>query len=233
MTEAGLIFSDLSSVREPGSILFFGGSFDPPHAGHASLPLAVARSLAPATAIGVIMYVPAARSPHKDDAPTDPAHRLAMLEIAIRQMKHARIWTGELDRAAQEPDSPSYWSATWSAVRLSRPEYQDRFLIGADQALSMHRWHRYQSFWRDAVVMLRDDQDDADELIEAMSRLGVWSDEELKHWRSNIVPVPLVDASSSHVRRCLTNPMRRENPITGLDDRVQDYILQHGLYPAE
>ncbi len=106
----------------------------------------------------------------------------------------------------------------------------DRFLIGADQALSMHRWFRFEQFWRDAIVVLRDEQDDPDSLIDALQALGVWTVHDLKHWRSQIEQVPMIDASSTSIRSSLAAPERRENPIAGLDDRVQKYILDNGLY---
>jgi nicotinate-nucleotide adenylyltransferase len=177
-----------------------------------------------------IVYVPAARSPHKADAPTPPHHRVRMLELAIESIPNAFIWTGELDRAAEAPESPSYWCETWVTIRESRAGAPDRFLIGADQALSMHRWYRFEQFWRDAIVVLRDEQDDPDSLIDALQALGAWTSDDLEHWRSQIVQVPMIDASSTSIRSSLAAPERRENPIAGLDDRVQKYILDNGLY---
>jgi nicotinate-nucleotide adenylyltransferase len=232
MTDSDRIINDLPTAGDSGAALFFGGSFDPPHAGHTTLPLAVSRSLEPSIPHGTTIYVPAARSPHKEEAPTPAAHRIAMLRLAISENCAAWIWTGELDRARHNPESPSYWADTWAAVRRARPDTHDRFLIGADQALSMHRWHRYQSFWRDAIVVLRDDHDESESLITALRKLGVWSDADTEHWRTRIAHLPLVDASSTQIRESLADPKRRENPIAGLDDRVHDYILKHGLYRA-
>jgi nicotinic acid mononucleotide adenylyltransferase len=153
-----------------------------------------------------------------------------MLELAIESIPNAQIWTGEFDRAAEAPESPSYWVETWFTIRESRAGAPDRFLIGADQALSMHRWYRFEQFWRDAIVVLRDEQDDPDSLIDALQALGAWTSDDLEHWRSQIVQVPMIDASSTSIRSSLAAPERRENPIAGLDDRVQKYILDNGLY---
>lgn len=177
-----------------------------------------------------IVYVPAARSPHKVEAPTPPHHRVRMLELAIESTPNAFIWTGELDRAAENPESPSYWVETWFTIRESRAGAPDRFLIGADQALLMHRWYQYEQFWRDAIIVLRDEQDDPDSLIDDLQALGVWLVHDLEHWRSQIVQVPMIDASSTSIRSSLADYERRENPIAGLDDRVHKYILDNGLY---
>ena len=208
--------------------LFFGGSFDPPHLGHARLPDAVFERLGYESED--LVYAPAARSPHKSGAPTPPHHRVAMLRLVLPRGRNSWIWTEELDRAVSEPGEPSYWAKTWTKVIDSCTGDRPRFLIGADQAVSMHRWFSYETIWRDAVVMLRDDQDDAGRLIGTMEQTEAWSADELEQWRSMIVRVPMIDASSTRVREALRAPATRENPIAGLDDRVHSYILEHGLY---
>ncbi|MDE2491466.1 MAG: nicotinate (nicotinamide) nucleotide adenylyltransferase, partial [Elusimicrobia bacterium] len=54
--------------------LVFGGSFDPPHRGHAALLAAAARRLRP----GRILIVPAWSAPLKDAAPSAPAEERAV-----------------------------------------------------------------------------------------------------------------------------------------------------------
>ena len=206
--------------------LYFGGSFDPPHVGHVQLPSEVLAKRGDTK--GKLIYVPAARSPLKAKQPTADIHRLEMLRIALRVQPIAEIWTIELDR--QGDGEPSYWYQTWEQVQHQNRPGQDRFLIGADQALSMHQWRNYQLFWRDAVVILRDDFEDAEQLLDSLNGLGVWTESELCHWRTLIVKVPMVEVSSTLIRRSLADPEQRKNPIIGLDDRVHEYILEHGLY---
>jgi len=208
--------------------LFFGGSFDPPHQGHAKLPRAVADRL---DGSGTrVIYVPAARSPHKPDPPAADEHRLNMLGIALQNLGGWEIWTQELRDAPLNPGEPSYWADTWAILAEMGLPGENRFLIGTDQALSMHRWHRYDEFWRDAVVMLREGADDADVLIEELRREDVWGEADLEHWRGRVVAAPLIQASSTAIRAALGDAERRRNPIAGLDDRVQKYILDNWLY---
>ncbi|MCH8508895.1 MAG: hypothetical protein LAT64_09040, partial [Phycisphaerales bacterium] len=143
-------------VAHAQRVLFFGGSFDPPHAAHAALPFAIAEARWPGDRPWVV-FVPAARSPHKEHAPTDDRHRIEMLRLALRGGRgRARwwIWTQELEDAALNPGRPSYWADTWAIARRTFTG-ERAFLIGTDQALSMHRWRRYTEYWRDALVMLR------------------------------------------------------------------------------
>jgi len=58
----------------------FGGTFDPVHNGHV-LPVEAA---AMKFDLRRVIYVPARLSPHKDAAPTDARHRVAMLALALQ-----------------------------------------------------------------------------------------------------------------------------------------------------
>ncbi|MBL4699446.1 MAG: hypothetical protein JKX70_11500 [Phycisphaerales bacterium] len=208
------------------SRLFFGGSFDPPHLGHAALPRAVADRLG----FEQVIYVPAARSPFKDHAPLADHHRLAMLKIALRKHDGWAIWEQELADAELNSGEPSYWADTWAIIAQMKLPGTNRFLIGADQARSMHRWHRYTEFWRDAVVMLRDELHSIDGLLIELSKRNVWSKNDLEHWREQVICIPTLDASSTAIRKALADPSTRSQPIEGLDARVQSYIIEFKLY---
>lgn len=208
--------------------LFFGGSFDPPHRGHMLLPQRVRDALH--TPDAWILYVPAARSPLKCRAPIQDHHRLEMLRRGMAGLVRTAIWREELDRGACLGSRASYWVDTWSALCTIGRSGENRFLIGTDQALLMHRWHRFEVFWRDAMVMLRDEHDSREGFIAAMRALGVWGENELEHWSLHTVITPAIAASSSEIRAALVDPRRRENPIAGLDDRVHRYILENRLY---
>ena len=216
-------------VRHAPNRLFFGGSFDPPHLGHIRLPQSVAKKM---NAPSQVIYVPAGRSPFKPTNPTDPTHRLAMLQLGLRRCSGTWIWPQELLDFQSNPQKPNYWADTWALVREQNFNGTNRFLIGADQAVEMHRWHRYTEFWRDAVVMLRQGSQSVDALMDQLKQVGVWETDDIEHWRSRVVVgVPKVDASSSAIRASLSDPTRRTKPIQGLDEQVQAYILEHGLYP--
>ena len=221
-------------ARQAPFRVFFGGSFDPPHHGHSTLPRAVAEICSPQAHL---IFVPAARSPFKDKAPTSTNHRIQMLKLALADDPRWEIWEQEIQDATLNPGEPSYWADTWQIVRQMHLDGTNAFLIGADQALSMHRWRRYEEFWKDAIVMLRSNPDiekgSPNDLIQRLSHLNIWSDEELAHWESRTIRVPTVEVSSTSIRASLADPRRRNTPINGLDRGVQDYILEHGLYLSE
>ncbi|PCI07429.1 hypothetical protein COB72_10215 [bacterium] len=215
-------------ARQASLRIFFGGSFDPPHIGHTLLPAQIADQHENAHTI----YVPAGRSPFKDTQPTANHHRINMLELATQHTPNTEIWTQELADAPKNPKQPSYWADTWLIAKQMNLPGSNRFLIGADQARSMHRWRRYTEFWKDAMVILRDDADSANTLIKQLAGLNIWKDDDLTHWRSQIVILPTIDVSSTAIRDALTNDSTRDEPITGLDSQVHRYILEHQLYEA-
>lgn len=209
-------------------MLFFGGSFDPVHRGHVELATAAARAWGGPDAWTV--FVPAARSPHKPEPPAPDRHRVEMLRLALRGHRRWWVWDQELQDADLHPGKPSYWADTWAIARQVFGGGPGRaFLIGTDQALSMHRWHRYTEFWRDALVMRRGDLTDA-AFGEAMLATGAWTDTEVGAWLERLVDVPRVDASSTRIRAALAQENTRGEPVEGLDPGVRSYVLERGLY---
>lgn len=218
-------------IRRAPALLLFGGSFDPPHLGHTALPAAAARALAQRQNLKPtdvpVVYVPAARSPHKDHAPTPDHHRCAMLRAATADLDHpTHIWEQELADSTLNPGAPSYWADTWAILKRLRPGAPDRFLIGADQAHAMHRWHRFAEFWRDALVVLRG-SDTPDTLIDTLRATSAWTDDDLDHWRNACIHAPLVDCASSDIRAALAQGTR---PDDCLAPAVLDYITREALY---
>lgn len=215
------------AVAAAPRVLLFGGSFDPVHRGHTELALAAARRWGGPGCWAV--FVPAARSPHKQHEPIPDRHRVEMLRLSLRNAERWWIWEQELSDAELNPGAPSYWADTWM---ISRRVFggERAFLIGTDQALSMYRWHRYETFWHEALVMRRGDGSDVG-FLESMHATGAWSDADLAHWQSRLVDVPTVDVSSSSIRETLgaQENARREFP-DGLDPGVFRYIEQRGLY---
>lgn len=217
------------SVGSADPVLFFGGSFDPPHRAHVTLPFAVAAARWPDRSSWVV-FVPAARSPHKPDAPAEDRHRMEMLRLALRDQTRWWIWEQELADADLNPGQPSFWADTWSIARRTFVAREHAFLIGVDQAESMHRWRRYREFWQDALVMLRAEELTESDFAARMRATGAWKPDEIDHWVSRLVRTPVVDASSTHIRAALADPIQRNARVEGLDPGVQKYILANNLY---
>lgn len=237
--------SRLALPHDADDLIVFGGSFDPPTRAHMTMAKAARASTLPG---GWLIFVPAARSPHKVDEPAaSDADRTAMLELAIRGLDRAAIWADELDRAGHEP-GPSYMLQTiHRLIELlqgqQRPDPHLRLLIGADQAVVFHLWRGFRELasLAEPLVMLRGQIHSSGQLVEQLARTGIWDHAELDRWAARVVPVEPIDASATLVRDLLgegapvlsadekaTVPDRQLDRL--MDPVVLQHIRSHGLY---
>lgn len=113
-------------------LAIFGGSFDPVHNGH----LHMASSAVEHHGIQRVLFIPCRISPHKTHTPpTDSRHRLAMLELATRELPWAGIDTLELDRPG-----PSYSYTTAQTISQQHPHAELHWIMGTDQWGALGTW---------------------------------------------------------------------------------------------
>ncbi len=214
-------------VHDDGPTVLFGGTFDPVHRGHVTLGDAARRAAGDNAGL---VFVPAARSPHKDRGPAaSGADRTRMLAVATAELDRCGVWTEEIDRAA-EPDGPSYWIDTLDAARSERRSDHDlRFVLGADQVLAFPRWHRWREILElaEPVVLAREPLGDAAALLDAMAAQPAWDGFDRDAWAARVVPVGVLPYSATAIRAALA---RGDDDIPGLDPRVHAYIRDRGLY---
>lgn len=197
----------------PGAtdLILYGGTFDPPTRAHIDLPSLVRDSVMPGA---WLVYIPAARSPHKPGGPDAPDDaRVAMLKAAIDARPRTIIWTDEIDRAKASGE-PSYMVETLRRAHRSLSDRTGtetvnlRLLIGADQALAFHRWKDHAEIAKlaEPLVMLRTPSESAASLNDAMAGTGEWSNAELERWRARIAPVPTMGVSATDARELMARP---------------------------
>lgn len=118
-------------------ILVFGGSFDPPHKGHAALLSAAARAVDP----DVVLVVPAWRNPLKDKRPAAAEDRLAMLDAGVLEAlpgqwrRRAWVHTAELSSGR-----PVYTVDTLTQLAKDFPKAELHFAVGWDSAAGFRAW---------------------------------------------------------------------------------------------
>ena len=124
-------------------LAIFGGTFDPIHDGH----LVLARAAASRFELDRVLFVPAARPPHKAGVTHAPyADRVAMAELACEGDPRFEVSRLEEDTAR------SYSIDTIEKVRARlAPGDELYFLIGADAFAEIHTWYR----WRDVIAGVR------------------------------------------------------------------------------
>ena len=157
----------------------YGGTFDPIHNAH----LDIARAALAVGQLDRVLFVVAARPPHKGDGPTACAEdRLAMVEAALEnepQMTASRV---ELDRPG-----PSYTVDTLRALQGMHPGAELFLIVGLDMAMDF-------PFWRDTRGIL----ERARVLI--VPRPGAFEIPAMLRPYATVLPFTPVDLSSTEIR---------------------------------
>ncbi len=198
---------------ETGSLGILGGTFDPVHLGH----LAIAEEVREALGLERVLFMPAARPPHKPDRPVTPAaDRLAMVELAVADNPWFEVSRLEVDRGGSR--TPSTRSEELGADGIVDP-----WLILSSEALAgLPTWRnpdRIVELCRLAVVP-RAGHDDLD-VAWLRERLAV--DER----RVRFVAGPLLPISGSVVRRRVAAGRSVRYLVP---DPVARHIADHLLY---
>jgi nicotinate-nucleotide adenylyltransferase len=224
-------------------LLVYGGSFDPPHFYHTIAPLSVVGRIYSKDAW--ILYVPAARSPHKRRGPfASDEHRLAMLSLALDVPGPRSIWTDEIDRARWEREhgqggAASYMVDTLRRLKrvLPREGITLRLLIGSDQVAGFHRWKdaRKVMALAEPLVLVREPVTTASAVVSALDP-DFWTREERRAWCTRLAPNFPMDPSSTAARDRIPGAPRdaekweRREGLDSIITPVARYIIEHNLY---
>lgn len=120
-------------------VLFFGGTFNPPHNGHLNLVRYVAGQMD----FGLIYVVPAYHPPHKSDDATSFEDRLEMTRILFSAKDvPANVEISDLERHLE---TPSYSWRTLECLRERHPLAKIYMLIGMDMYLNLHKWANHET----------------------------------------------------------------------------------------
>lgn len=192
--------NDEDDLPRPARIGLFGGSFDPIHMGHIALA-AEAREKAE---LGQVIFIPCARSPHKDQ-PTvaSDKQRVAMILEAIDDLDWAQTSTVEMDRS-----SPSYSWETAEYFAAEHPEADLYWILGTDQWEKIETWSR-PGILCDLLTFIVANRDDTPVRIRA-------------DWSQMALPFDH-PASSTAIRSGAGQP-------DWLHPAVSEYIAEHGIY---
>lgn len=194
----------------------FGGSFDPIHNGH----LHIARAFADELGLDNVIFLPAGEPYHKNTLRTPAAQRLAMVEAAIAG--DARFAASDVDMVRE--------GATYSVdtVQIFRQHFANAelwWLMGMDSLLQMHTWKSWRTFARltHIAVAARAGQS----LNLAPPELRDWLGEALQQGSLKILSAPLLDISSSAIRRRVA---AGQSIADDVPEAVARLIGQWGLY---
>lgn len=204
------------AARAARRLGLLGGSFDPPHAGH----LYLADEAARAFGLDHVLFVPAARPPHKPDRRLASGdERCALLELLLAGRADRSIWSVELGR-----DGPSFTVDTVRDLAGRVGEGTRLFLLlGADNLAGLVHWREVAELLErvQPIVCVRaGGRLDAPELAALAAHLRA----KLEAGRLEVEPF---DASSTELRAAL-----RDGRPTGaaLPSALAEYIAARGIY---
>jgi nicotinate-nucleotide adenylyltransferase len=195
----------------------FGGTFDPVHLGH----LVSAERCREQARLDQVLFIPAARPPHKLDRSTTPwTQRVEMLRLALAGQPAFQV-----EELEKERPGPSYTVDTLAELRKRSPELLLHLILGADCLPDLAQWHEPVRIFELAEVLL-------------VARPGwpLWPVEKLRgelkvpperSLSFKVVEAPLLEIAS----RDLRERVQKGRSIRYLVPRaVECYIETHELY---
>lgn len=185
----------------------YGGTFDPIHGVH----LQIARAAAESARLDKVLFVVAARPPHKEhDTSATPEQRMELVYAALHGdpvLEPSRI---EVDR-----EGPSYTADTLDRVAEEHPDAELFLIVGLDSAIDIPNWHDPDRILKRArlIVVPRPGNDDVlpDALVE----------------HAEMLPFHESEVSSTEVRRRLAEGAPTDDI---LPEDVRAVIEREGLY---
>ncbi len=121
-------------MNKPQRIGIYGGTFDPIHRTH----LDIARAARDTARLDTVVFVVAARPPHKrGDVYASAEDRFALVQAAIAGEKGMEVSRIEMDRVG-----PSYTVDTLREIHQQHPDAALFLILGYDSLLDLPLWHK-------------------------------------------------------------------------------------------
>jgi nicotinate-nucleotide adenylyltransferase len=200
-------------MAETGELLaVLGGTFDPPHIGHAI----IAQDLVEELALDRLLLIPSAAPPHRT-AVLPAEVRLALVTRLFIDVPQIEVGDMELRRSG-----PSYTVDTLEEIRRLRAPRGLYCVIGADQLKVIDTWHDYRRLPELAEIAVMRRDGDEPGLPDSADRIAYIT-----------VNVTRVDVSASQVRARLREgrPIRYMVPES-IRDEVEGAWRTHAPTPS-
>jgi nicotinate-nucleotide adenylyltransferase len=168
-----------------------------------------------------VLFVPAARPPHKHlNEVLDSRYRYEMVKLAIQENPFFEISRLEMDRKG-----PSYTVETVSAFLREFPGAEIYFIIGVDALLLINTWRNVEllASMCSFIVVTRPG-------YELSSKEEHYSEIPAVVWEKiRLVAIPEVNISSSDIRHRAANGQTIKYLVPPV---VEEYIKKNSLYRA-
>ena len=198
-------------------LIFFGGTFDPPHIGHREMLIAASKAYPGAE----ILVTPTFLPPHKQTLYAAAADdRYKMCELAFGDVPGVKIDDYEIKK-----EGKSYSYLTIGYLKEKYPHKKILFLMGTDMMKSFAEWKNPKEILRLSVPLLayrKGDGETADFTVADFERaFGI---------KPPVLPFGGMEVSSIEIKIRLMLSLS----VNGLiPDAVAEYIEKNGLYKAD
>lgn len=211
-------------MARPVGIL--GGTFDPVHHGHLRLAIECYERIG----LQEVRLIPLYSPPHRQQPAATPEQRLAMLEIALRDLHGLVIDDRELRR-----NDVSYTIDTVSDLRKTVGATPLCLLMGTDAFNTLHTWHRWQELleYTHIVLVQRHSNQYKPVTAELIALLKKYRTNEIADLHETPsgrifeIHVPLLDISATQIRVAFRE---KRNTAFLLPHGVIDYINSNHIY---
>ncbi|WP_419855999.1 nicotinate-nicotinamide nucleotide adenylyltransferase [Candidatus Poriferisodalis sp.] len=188
----------------------FGGTFDPPHAGHVAVAVCAREQLDID-----LLHIVVANDPWQKSAQrlvTPAHHRFAMAQLAFRDFDGMIVSDLEIRRGG-----PTYTIDT--VAELEQPGIETLLVMGPAAANGVSTWHRAVELAERVRLAV----------VQPRGELPV----HLEGWRTETVLMEPVEASATFVRALLTHRAHQDIPpqaVQLVPPAVMSYIVENRLY---
>ena len=196
----------------------YGGTFNPPHAGH----IQAAKEALVTLQLDKLIIIPAHVAPHKElpEGSPSPEQRMDMVRLAVQDCDKIEVSDMELKRPGK-----SYTYQTILELRKRYPQAQLHLIMGTDMFLAFEEWSEPDIIMANAViaVLYRGEKGERDAIIAQKEHL------EARGAKIKIVKNQVLAISSTNLRRLLA--FRCAEPF--LPEGAGEYIHENGLYDVK
>ena len=187
-----------------------GGSFDPVHSAH----LALAQTALVTLPLDEVQLMPAGQPWQRPPLGASPAHRLAMIKLAVGQAKGLQVNPIEIDRTG-----PTY---TFETLALLPQEHEYFWILGADQLENFCTWREWSTIANKVQLVVAQRPGSK---VAAPAALAAWLTQHNRHLVN--LPFDPLDVSANEIRQRIA---RGDSTYDLIPEAVGQYITEHGLY---
>lgn len=190
------------------SIGLLGGTFDPIHLGH----LRAAENAREAFGLARVIFVPAARPPHRPEPLTPALDRYAMTCLAVAGHPGFEVSDLEMRR-----EGPSYTVDTLAALAEAAPGEELVLIVGGDTFPEVRTWRQAERIFELAVLGV----------VERPGETAAPDAEVAPGARVRHAEGPALDVAATRVRERVSRGLSVRYLVP---DGVADYIAKRRLY---